>query len=177
MARTFRIAGWMKGNTSLPHPHWLLSFVPRGRWQCLGCAGVGMSELVSITPWVCVLWASAQYFVRKGVSPLSLLWLERYRRRIQTPTWLQVKQAVTMGKLREVGGFKGQSTKQRHSLVMKVLPSLRFRVHDSGQVFKLSKHWETTKSGYPIVSDSNKNCSPVSGSCFPLHVTKYFVLL
>lgn len=69
-----------------------------------------------------------------------------------------------MGKLREVGGFKGQGTKQRHSLVMKVLPPLRFRVHDSGQVFKLSKHWETTKSGYPIVSDSNKNCSPVSGS-------------
>lgn len=39
------------------------------------------------------------------------------------------------------------------------------RAHDSGQVFKSARHSETTKSGYPIVSDSNKNCSLVSGIC------------
>lgn len=58
-----------------------------------------------------------------------------------------------MGKLGEVRGFKGPEYKtetffghEGHSF------SEIQRVHDSGQVFKLAKHWETTKSGYPTVS-------------------------
>lgn len=114
-----------KGTPVSPLASTTILFLGSTGWvvQTLECAGAGKRVLISVNPFLSVPYAFTCVFFQEGGEPTSFY----VAYAIHKGNSAQVRQPVSMGKLREVGGFQGRSPKLRHSLVMEILTSLRFR--------------------------------------------------